>query len=54
MYEKDEKNLSIKNVVNYDISKTVSNRTDYGPHEFRINLNFSNLDNENRTLSQIS
>jgi hypothetical protein len=45
MYEKDEKNLSLKNEANNDISKTVSNGTDFGPHEFKINLNFSNLDN---------
>lgn len=45
MFEKDEKNLSFKNELNNDISKTVSNRTDFGPNEFRINLNFSNLDN---------
>ncbi len=52
--EKDEKFDNFNNNWNkmkIDISKTVSNKTDLDSHNIRINLNFTNIDNQNMTLS---
>ena len=37
-----------------DISKTVSNRTDLDSNNIRTNINFSNIDNQDMTLSRVS
>lgn len=55
--EKDELFDNLRNNLNkmkIDIPKTVSNRTDLDSHNLRININFSNLDNQEMTLSHIS
>jgi hypothetical protein len=55
--EKDEKNDNLKNRLNQmkvDISKTVSNRTDLDSNNIRTNINFSNIDNQDMTLSRVS
>jgi hypothetical protein len=55
--EKDEKHDNLKNRLNQmkvDISKTVSNRTDLDSNNIRTNINFSNIDNQDMTLSRVS
>lgn len=55
--EKDEKHDNLKNRLNQmkvDISKTVSNRTDLDSNNIRTNINFSNIDNQEMTLSRVS
>ena len=37
-----------------DIQKTVSNRTDLDSNNIRTNINFSNIDNQDMTLSRVS
>jgi predicted component of type VI protein secretion system len=55
--EKDEKIENLKNKLNQmkiEASKTVSNRTEFESTNIRINLNFSNIDNQDMTLSRAS